>query len=96
MATKATHNLSVIVGEYTNAMGESKKRWKTIGKVLQKDDGSKFLIIDRTFNPAGVPNKDDRDSIAISTFAIDDQAPQAPQAASAAVPPVNNFDEIPF
>ena len=93
MATKATHNLSVIVGEYTNAMGESKKRWKTIGKVLLKDDGSKFLIIDRTFNPAGVLNKGDRDSIVVSTFPIDDQAPQA---ASAPVPPVNNFDEIPF
>jgi hypothetical protein len=94
MATKATHNLSVITGEYTNAMGETKKRWKTIGKVLQKDDGSKFLVIDRTFNPAGVPNKDDRDSIFVSTFKIDDETPQAPIAP---VPAINKFDDdIPF
>lgn len=90
---KATHNLSVKTGEYTNAQGETKARWKTIGKVILKDDGSKFLIIDRTFNPAGVPNPEQRDSIAVSTFAIDDQPPAV---ANAPVPPVNSFEDIPF
>ena len=78
---KASHNLSVKVGEYTNASGETKGRWKNIGKVIVNDDGSKYLIMDRTFNPAGVPNPQDRDAITISLFAVDEQQDAAPQRA---------------
>ena len=90
---KATHNLSVKIGEYTNAMGETKARWKTIGKVIQMDDGGEFLTLDRTFNPAGVPS--DRDTIAVSKFAIEEKM-QTPTPATNPVPPVNEMDDIPF
>ncbi len=95
MATKATHNLSVKTAKYINEKGEEKARWVRLGKILQKDDGSKFILIDRTFNPAGVPNEDSRDTIIVSIFKIDEQAP-APVVATSPVPPVNNLNDIPF
>lgn len=99
---RATHNLSVKVGEYTNNQGEIKGRWKNIGRMIQADDGSSYLIMDRTFNPAGVINPDNRDAITISLFEVEDQqqaapVPQraAPQRA-AAVPAQGPDDDIPF
>lgn len=63
-ATK-THDLVVKVGEYTNRNGETKARYKNIGAVLRNDKGS-FIMMDRTFNPAGINS--DRESIMISMF----------------------------
>jgi hypothetical protein len=100
---KATHNLSVKVGEYTNAQGETKGRWKNVGRMIASDDGSNYLIMDRTFNPAGVVNPDNRDAITISLFPVEEQQAAAPQRApqrAAAVAPVaavEGFDDdIPF
>lgn len=101
---RATHNLSVKVGEYTNNQGETKGRWKNIGRMIESDDGSNYLIMDRTFNPAGVINPDNRDAITISLFEVDDQqqqqaapAPQRATATPAQAPgaPVLD-DDIPF
>lgn len=74
--THATHDLAVKAGEYTNNKGETKARWVNIGKVLQTDDGGKFLLINRHFNPAGIPNPEDKDSVAVSLFKIDRDAPK--------------------
>ena len=97
---KATHDLTVKIGEYTTYDGQKKARWLNIGKVIQTDDGDEFMTINRHFNPAGVPNIDGRDTIAVSKFAITpkDQAPapqiQAPAPATNPVPPVNNLDDL--
>jgi hypothetical protein len=87
---KATHDLAVKTGSYIAQDGSTKGRWQNIGKVIQTDDGGKFITISRTFNPAGVPNKDDRDSIAVSLFAIKekDQHP--------VVAPIDDSTDIPF
>lgn len=69
--THATHDLAVKTGEYVNRDGETKARWVNIGKELQTDDGGRFLLINRHFNPAGIPNPEDRDTVAISLFKID-------------------------
>jgi len=90
---KPTHDLAVKTGSYQAADGTTKHRWKTIGAVFKNDDGSAFLTISRTFNPAGMPLVDDRDTIAVSLFKIkDDQTPQAPIAP---VPAINKFDDEP-
>jgi hypothetical protein len=47
---------------------EEKKRWKNIGSVLETKDGGKVILIDRTFNPAGVPVEGGRDQIMVSMF----------------------------
>lgn len=101
---KATHDLTVKIGEYTGHDGQKKARWLNIGKVIQTDDGGEFMTINRHFNPAGVPNLDGRDTIAVSKFAITpkDQAQQAPSQIAAPtpatnpVPPVNDLSDIPF
>jgi hypothetical protein len=100
---KVTHDLTVKIGEYTvfeSGQQKTKARWLNIGKVIQTDDGGEFMTINRHFNPAGVPNIDGRDTIAVSKFEIKpkDQAPapqiQAPAPATNPVPPVNNLDDL--
>ena len=36
---------------------------------MEDDNGGSFILLDRTFNPAGVPNPDDKQSVLISMFA---------------------------
>lgn len=57
----------VKTGEYTNGQGETKGRYENIGSVMQGDNGQ-FLILKRTFNAAGVPNPDNKDSVIVSFF----------------------------
>lgn len=41
---KKTHDLKAIVGEYTNKAGETKKRYITIGAVLENEKGMSIKI----------------------------------------------------
>ena len=72
MAARVKYNLSVACGTYMKD-GQEKPRWVNIGRELEKEDGGTFIIMDRHFNPAGVPNPDNRDAIIISKFPADDQ-----------------------
>lgn len=54
MATKV-YDLAVKDGTYTDQSGQTKNRYKNIGVAMKTDDGGKFLLIDRTWNPAGSP-----------------------------------------
>ena len=67
--TKKTHDLVVKTGTYEKG-GETKNRYLNIGVVLQKDDGGKFILLDRTFNPAGVLNPDGKSTVIVSLFEI--------------------------
>lgn len=69
MATK-THDLAVKLGEYTDRQGQSKGRWQNVGAVLQDSNGGEFILLERTFNPAGMPNPDGKTSVAISKFPV--------------------------
>lgn len=68
MATK-THDLVVKIGEYTKD-GEKKNRYENIGSVFENEDGGSFMLLKRTFNPAGVPNPDNKDSVIVSRFEV--------------------------
>ncbi len=46
-------DLVIKTGSYTNNNGEEKGRYKNIGACMQGQDGGMFLLLDRTFNPAG-------------------------------------------
>ena len=65
MAQK-THDLVVKIGEYEKN-GETKGRYENIGSMMQGDNGP-FIILKRTFNPAGVPNPECKDSVIVSCF----------------------------
>lgn len=67
MATTKIYDLAVVVGTYQKG-GETKNRYQTVGAVLEKDDGGKFIMLERWFNPAGVPNPDNRSSLLLSMF----------------------------
>ena len=66
MANK-THDLAVKVGEYQQD-GQTKGHYENVGAVMRGDDDNTFIMMKRTFNPAGVPNPENRDSVLISVF----------------------------
>ena len=99
--TSKTHDLVVKVGEY-QVNGETKSRYENIGSMMQGDKGP-FLILKRTFNPAGVVNPENRDSLIVSCFEPQQNKQQAPQQHHSAPPmepaqaPITDFDDdIPF
>lgn len=111
MAAKKLYDLAVKTGEYQDrASGQTKGRWQNVGAVMQGDDGGKFIMLAKWFNPAGVPDLSGRggESILLSMFPPKDQPQAAPaptqhQAAKSngyAPPPqqphVAEDEDIPF
>lgn len=99
------YDLAVVVGQYQTQSGETKNRYVNIGSVMEKDDGGRFILLDRHFNPAGVPNPDNRSNIIVSLFEPRDSngggqqrqaAPQQRQQAQRSAPPADMDDDIPF
>jgi hypothetical protein len=43
------------VGTYKTKQGEDKAIWRTVGAVVEGDKGP-FIVIDRAFNPAALPD----------------------------------------
>lgn len=67
--TKVLYDLIVKEGEYQDETGMSKARFLNVGKVLQKEtqEGTKsFMLLKRSFNPAGIANPENKDSIILS------------------------------
>ncbi len=95
MASKKIKDLSVKTGTYIDRDGKEKGRWENIGALFKSDDGSVFMTIKRTFNPAGITVEPGKDSIVVSAFDLKQdgqQAAPAPQQQAAAV----QDDDIPF
>lgn len=65
MATTKLYDLAVKVGEYQDRNGNTKGRYENIGAAMRNDNGT-FLMLKKTFNPAGVPG--DGDSVLVSCF----------------------------
>ena len=59
-------DLCVKVGQYEKN-GETKNRYLNVGAVMKGEKGQ-FIFLNRTFNPAGVPNPDNRDNVIVSIF----------------------------
>jgi len=47
--------------------GETKNRYLNIGSIMEGEHGP-YMIMERTFNPAGLPNPEDRSSLILSLF----------------------------
>lgn len=101
---KKTHDLAVVVREYQNNQGETKKEWLTIGARIEYDDGGASLLIRRHINLAGLPGEGD---VRVSMFEPrprdgQQQSPQQarnynqPKPAEAPAGGVPYDDDIPF
>lgn len=64
---KKLYDLAVKVGSYVDNTGKEKNRYQNLGVVLEGKDGP-FLLLNRYFNPAGVPCDPSKDSIIVSMF----------------------------
>lgn len=69
---KKLYDVAVKTGSYEDKNGDEKGRYENIGTVWQGDNGP-YMVIKRTFNPAGVPFKDGSDSIFVSLFKPQDE-----------------------
>ncbi len=75
MAHRKVKDLAVKVGEYDDrASGQKKARWHNVGAVMEDDNGGQYIMLDRYFNPAGVPNPDNRGTVLLSMFDPKDAA----------------------
>lgn len=73
MATKK-YDVAVKTGTYMKD-GQEKSRFENVGAVWAGDNGH-YLVMKRTFNPAGVPFKEGSDSIFLSLFEPRDEQQQ--------------------
>lgn len=81
------YDLSVVVGTYQKG-DETKKRYENVGVVMQGDKGM-YILLNKTFNPAGVPGEGSR--IIVSMF-----EPKDKDGARDPGPSFSSKDEIPF
>lgn len=99
------YDLVVKVGEYTDGQGQTKGRFKNVGVMMEGQNGP-YILLDRTFNPAGVGGNDGRESIIVSLYEPKPDGQQQPspaqaqhsqQKANAFQPqPRDLNDEVPF
>lgn len=95
MAYRKTHDLCVKAGTYMKD-GEEKNRYENVGQVLEDENGGKLYLLKRTFNPAGVPNPDDKDMVLLSVFEVRDRDDAPPPSKKKAAPQDDLDDDIPF
>jgi hypothetical protein len=92
-------DLVVKVGEYTDNQGQTKGRFKNVGVMMEGDKGP-YILLDRTFNPAGVGGNDGRESIIVSLYEPKDNGGQQAHSAAKAnayQPAARDLDDdVPF
>lgn len=89
------YDLVVKTGEYTDRDGNSKARFKNVGVMMDGQNGP-YILLDRTFNPAGVGGQDGRESIIISLYEPRDEGGQRQQSAPRSGNSDLGGDDIPF
>ena len=92
-------DLAVKTGSYTDRDGNEKGRYINVGSIVETKNGGEVILLNRTFNPAGVPNPDNSDVIFVSMFAPKDKpAPSAAPVTEHSAAKANAFvdDDIAF
>lgn len=102
MANKKVYDMVVKIDTYTDQNGDEKGRYQNIGVMLEGPNGP-YLLMDKTFNPAGVAGDDRR--VLISLYEERTSRPATKKenaqlkkdvAQSTQAPPFSLEDEIPF
>ncbi|MFH5773554.1 hypothetical protein ACHFJ0_04825 [Paracoccus sp. NGMCC 1.201697] len=73
MANKVLKELAIAVSSYEDRnTGQTKNRYENIGVLMQSENDrgerNTYIMLKRSFNPAGVPFKQGSDKILISLF----------------------------
>lgn len=82
------YDLAVKTRTYKDSQGNDKGVWKNVGSILETKGGGKVILLDRTFNPAGCPQEEGRDTVMISMF-----EPKEKQASSHEEDKANGFQK---
>ena len=64
---KKIYDLVVANGKYPSN-GQEKTNYVNIGVMMEKEDGGKFILLERTFNPAGIVNPENKSSVIVSMY----------------------------
>ena len=90
-------DLAVKTGSYTDNQGNTKNRYENIGKMMMGDNGP-YLLLKKTFNPAGVETGPGKDMVVVSVFDQRDKsdAPPQQQRQPSPPPPADGSPDIPF
>ena len=62
------YDLGVKVSSYKDKNGDNKAKWENIGAVFKTEDGSVFMSLKATFNPAAIKRKENDENILVSMF----------------------------
>ena len=65
---KKIYDVGAKTGEWIDKQGEKKSNWVNVGSIWKNDDGDPWLVLNRHFNPAGIPHDPARDTISLSLF----------------------------
>jgi len=89
--SKKAYDLVVKTGSYTDRNGNQKNKYENVGSVMENEDGGKFILLKRTFNPAGVANPENKETVLLSYFKLKDNKTESePESES------YSSDDIPF
>ncbi len=92
------YDIVAVTGTYQKN-GETKNRFKNVGVMMEKD-GKPFLLLERTFNLAGLPNPQGKDTVLLSLYEPKDKGSdynQGLQHKEEYIPAPDNMDDvIPF
>lgn len=55
-------------GSWTDKEGKTKNKYINVGTVFSNDDGREFMVLNRSFNPAGIINPDNKEAVILSFF----------------------------
>jgi len=67
MSSRIRHDLCVVVGTF-RVGDQEKKKWQKVGVEMETAEGGRFILLDRWFNPAGVPDPENRGNVMLSLF----------------------------
>ena len=88
MPFRKVKDVAVVTGTYEDASGATKNRYANVGVAMKGDDGHVFILLERHFNPAGIPFKAGADKVVLSLFDPrednGDSRPARPAAATSA------------
>ena len=101
MATKI-YDCAVSTGKYKDKNGNEKTRWENIGAIWQDTDNNgnsySYMMMKRTFNPAGLTAREGSDAIRVSFFKPrqpQEQAQQTQQTQQRASNTQNDYNNMP-